>query len=184
VAILLLSQGVPMLLGGDEVLRTQGGNNNGYCHNNALSWFDWGLVEANQEMFDFVSGMIRLRQCHPSLRRERFLTGTPHRGQTLPDIAWHGVKLGTPRWDDRKSRCLAFTLAGITPEEPPLHVMLNMHDRPLDFALPALPDHTWHMALDTATTPALYAPGEQPAVTAGRYPVAGRSVVVLEGWSG
>ncbi len=102
VAILLLSQGVPMLLGGDEFLRTQGGNNNGYCHNNNLSWFDWGLVESNREMLDFVGGMVRLRRRHPSLRRERFLTGTPPRGQTLPDITWHGSRaedptLGRPR---------------------------------------------------------------------------------------
>ena len=70
-----------MLLGGDEFLRTQGGNNNGYCQNNSLSWFDWDLVESNREMFDFVGGMIRLRRRHPSLRRERFLTGTPEPGR-------------------------------------------------------------------------------------------------------
>ena len=184
VALLLLSQGVPMLLGGDEFLRTQGGNNNGYCHNNSLAWFDWGLVEPNREMLDFVGGMIRLRRRHPSLRRERFLTGTPPRGQDLPDITWHGVELNTPHWDDREGRALAFTLAGTSPDEPPLHVLLNMHDRPLDFALPALPDHMWHLAVDTATTPALYAPGGQPTVAAGRRPVEGRSVVVLEGWTG
>ena len=76
-AILLLSQGVPMLLGGDEFLRTQGGNNNCYCQNNSLAWFDWDLVESNREILNFVGGMIRLRRRHPSLRRERFLTGTP-----------------------------------------------------------------------------------------------------------
>jgi isoamylase len=181
VAILLLSQGVPMLLGGDEVLRTQGGNNNGYCHNNALSWFDWGLVEANREMLDFVGGMIRLRRRHPSLTRDRFLTGTPARGQTLPDIAWHGVELGAPCWDDLESRSLAFTLAGTNPVEAPLHVMLNMHDQPQDFALPALLGQSWHLAVDTAATPALHAPGGQPLVVSARYRIAGRGVVVLEG---
>jgi glycogen operon protein len=181
VAILLLSQGVPMLLGGDEFLRTQGGNNNGYCHNSSLSWFDWGLVESNREMLDFVGGMIRLRRRHPSLRRERFLTGTPERGQELPDITWHGVELNTPRWDDREGRALAFTLTGTSPDEPPLHVLLNMHDRALEFAVPALPCHAWHLAVDTAATPALYPPGGQPPAEPGRRWVQGHSVVVLEG---
>jgi glycogen operon protein len=181
IAILMLSQGVPMLLGGDEVLRTQQGNNNGYCQNNALTWHDWGLVEANREMLDFVRGMIALRRRHPSLSRERFLTGTRQDGQTEPDIAWHGIELNDPRWGDGEGRSLAFTLAGATAEEPPLHVMLNMHDQARDFAVPQVPGRTWHLAVDTAAAPALYAPGAQPALGAERLRVAGHAVVVLEG---
>jgi len=181
VAILMLSQGVPMLLGGDEVLRTQGGNNNGYCQNNAVTWFDWGLVETNREMLDFVRGMVALRRRHPSLSRERFLTGAPQKGQTLPDIAWHGTELNDPRWDDPETLALAFTLAGTTPEEPHLHVMLNMHKGPLDFAVPRLAGRTWYLAVDTAAAPALYAPGGLPMVEAGHRRVEGHAVVVLEG---
>jgi glycogen operon protein len=170
-----------MLLGGDEVLRTQQGNNNGYCQNNALTWHDWGLVAANREMLDFVRGMIALRRRHPSLSRERFLTGTPQDGQTEPDIAWHGIELNDPRWGDGEGRSLAFTLAGTTPEEPPLHVMLNMHDQARDFAVPQVPGRTWHLAVDTAAAPALHPPGAQPALGPERLRVAGHAVVVLEG---
>ncbi len=102
IAILMLSQGVPMLLGGDEVLRTQGGNNNSYCQNNPLSWFDWSLVEANREMLAFVRNIVAFRRRHPSLTRERFLTGTSANGS---DPAGHRVArsqagqpaLGRPR---------------------------------------------------------------------------------------
>ncbi len=180
-AILMLSQGVPMLLGGDEVLRTQGGNNNGYCQDNAATWFDWGLVETQGEMLEFVRGLVALRRRHPSLKQERFLTGAPRNGQALPDIAWHGSELGDPGWDDPEARALAFTLAGVSPDEPHLHVMLNMGPQALDFAVPELPGRTWHLALDTAATPALHAPGHLPEVPRGRYRVASHGVVVLEG---
>ena len=75
VALLMLSRGVPMLLAGDEVLRSQRGNNNAYCQDNALSWFDWRLVESNREMLRFTRELIALRQRHPSLTRNRFFTG-------------------------------------------------------------------------------------------------------------
>ena len=181
VAILMLSQGVPMLLSGDEVLRTQRGNNNGYCQNNALTWFDWGLVETNREMLDFVRTLIALRRRHPSLSRERFLTGEPRRGQALPDIAWHGTALDAPRWEDPQNRALAFTLAGTTPEEPHLHVMLNMGRKALDFAIPRLEGRTWYLALDTAARPAIYPQGQLPTVRGQRQRVEGHAVVVLEG---
>ena len=90
-AILMLSRGVPMILAGDEVLRSQGGNNNAYCQDNALSWFDWALTERNRDMLRFVRELIALRRRHPCLTANRFFTGAPVPGRGLPDISWHGI---------------------------------------------------------------------------------------------
>jgi isoamylase len=184
IAILMLSQGVPMLLAGDEVLRTQRGNNNGYCQNNEMSWLDWDLVERNRGLHDFTRGMIALRKRHPTLRRERFLSGQPDEDQVIPDIAWHGTAVGQPRWDDPQARELAFTLAGCAPDEAPLHVILNMSRETLDFALPAVPGRHWRVALDTAGGPTVCELDAQPPVHGGIYRSMPRSVIVLEGHAG
>ncbi|MBK1645338.1 glycogen debranching enzyme GlgX [Thiocapsa imhoffii] len=181
VAILMLSQGVPMLRAGDEVLQSKQGNNNSYCQNNALSWFDWTQLEANREMHDFVRDMITFRQDHPTLHRSRFLTGAPTRTQPLPDISWHGVGLDRPDWDDANARTLAFTLAGLTPAEPPLHILFNMDATPLRFALPQLPGWSWRCAIDTAREPAIIAPSAPRLPPDQPLEVSARSVVVLEG---
>ena len=91
-ALLLLSQGVPMLLAGDEVLRTQRGNNNAWCQDNETSWFDWRLTETNGDMLNFVRQLIALRRRHPTLSRRQFLTGEPDPARGIPDIAWHGAR--------------------------------------------------------------------------------------------
>jgi glycogen operon protein len=180
IAILMLSQGVPMLLFGDEVLRTQRGNNNAYCQNNETSWLDWALTERNREILAFTRGMIAFRKRHPSLRRERFLSGEPAPGQTLPDVAWHGTALDAPPWDDPECRLLAFTLAGCTPAEPPLHVILNMSPETREFALPVLPGRRWRLAVDTSAEPPIFDLDAQPEVHDNRYRARARSVVVLE----
>ncbi len=92
-AILLLSQGVPMILGGDEIMRTQRGNSNAYCQDNEISWFDWDMLNKNEEVFRFVKQMISFRRRHPCLKRTRFLTGRKEREWHLPDILWHGKKV-------------------------------------------------------------------------------------------
>jgi len=181
VAILMLSQGVPMLLSGDEMLRTKQGNNNTYCQNNAISWVDWGQLDENRSMYEHVRGLIRLRRRHPTLTRDRFLTGLSEDGQALPDITWHGVGLSQPGWDNPLNRRLAFTLAGTTPEEPPLHVMLNMDTEEAEFAVPSLEGRRWRLAVDTAQEPGVWELGGQTAIPRGRIKVAARSVVVLEG---
>src|SRR4029079_19062084 len=86
-AALLLSQGVPMILSGDEVLRTQRGNNNAYCQDNAISWFDWRLVERNAEMFRFVQALIAFRRAQPNVRRGALLTGKALKANQLPDVS-------------------------------------------------------------------------------------------------
>jgi isoamylase len=180
IGILMLSQGVPMLLAGDEVLHTQRGNNNTYCQNNALSWFDWDQVQANQPMLNFVRGMICLRRRHPSLTRDRFLTGQAESGQTLPDIAWHGVSLDAPAWDDPEARTLAFTLAGTTEEEAPLHAMFNMGEDAQAFAVPVLPGRRWTLAVDTTAEPGVFPPDYPASLVGGCIRVGPRSLVVLE----
>jgi glycogen operon protein len=181
IAVLMLSQGVPMLLSGDEVLRTQRGNNNGYCQNNELCWFDWGLVERNREMLDFTRAVIAFRHRHPTLRRPRFLTGEPDVDGELPDISWHGTELGRPAWGDPVARSLAFTLAGTEAEEPPLHVLLNMDEDAAEFALPELPGIGWRLAIDTGRSPYVFGADDGSDGPRGGYRLAGRSLAVLEG---
>jgi len=152
-AILLLSQGVPMLLAGDEVLRSQQGNNNAYCQDNPIGWLDWQLTRTNEDMLRFVREMIAFRKRHPALMRRRFLTGAPAGPEDLPDITWHGPNGSDPSWNDPDSRFLAFTLAGLTPEEEPVHVICNMSTRSLRVPLPALAGKTWFLAVDTSRRP-------------------------------
>ncbi len=188
-AILFISQGIPMILAGDEVLRSQAGNNNVWCQDNELGWFDWTLVERNADMLRFVRGLIALRRRHPSLQRRHFLSGRAREGTRLVDITWHGVDLDAPQWDDATCRVLAFTLAPRGQGAGPLHVMLNMGDETLDFAVPAIDAgpggeaYRWHLAVDTGAVPPddLCEPGQQPLFTQARRSLGPRSLVVLEG---
>jgi len=180
--ILFLSQGVPMLMAGDEVLRTQGGNNNVWCQNNETGWFDWGLIERNGDMLRFVRELIAFRKRHPSLQRRRFLSGEPRPGASLPDIAWQGADGDTPEWDDPDSHTLAFTLAGLGAGEEDLQVLINMGEEPQTFALRMVAGRTWHRALDTDQPPPreILTPNEQEPWPEDGYPVAPRALVVLE----
>lgn len=182
IAILLLSQGVPMLLAGDEILNTQQGNNNGYCQDNELTWIDWSLVEKSTPMLRFVKHIIALRKRHPSLMRRRFLTGEPINEGGEPDITWHGIKLHTPLWNDPGARLLAFTLTATSDEEVDLHVMLNLSDRKVSMEIPPARSGDWHLAIDTGLrSPQDSAPPGQQTTAAGKkYPTQARSVVVLE----
>jgi isoamylase len=181
-AILMLSRGVPMLLAGDEVLRTQGGNNNAYCQDNETSWFDWGLTERNRDMLRYTRELIALRRRHACLTTNRFFDGKHVAGRGLADIAWHGRRLGDVPWEDAQGRFLRCTLAGLSPDDEDLHVILNMSDEKIDAALPEIPGRAWHLALDTArASPAdVVAPGAQTMHAAASYAAAARSVVVLE----
>jgi glycogen operon protein len=177
--ILMLSRGVPMMLGGDELRRTQGGNNNAYNQDNELSWFDWALVESNRDLLRYVRGIIAFRRAHPALWQPYFYTGeTNDRG--LADITWHGTALYRPGFDDPLGRCLACTIAGFG-DSPDLHVMMNMFWERLDFEVPAAPGRKWRLAIDTfAASPRdLHDTRSGPPVTAVTCPVEARSIVVL-----
>jgi isoamylase len=181
VTILMLSRGVPMLLGGDEIRRTQGGNNNAYNQDNATSWFDWTMTDSNQELLRYVQRLIAFRKAHPALRRRHFYTGQVNE-RGLADITWHGTTLGNPGFDDPHGRALACTIAGFGGDAD-LHVMMNMFWEPLDFEVPVDPQRSWHVAVDT------FAPGpretpDSDAMTLlrdTRCTVHGRSIVILVG---
>jgi len=172
--LLMLSQGIPMINAGDEMLRSTAGNNNTWCQDNALGWIDWSLAEQNADMLRFVSGLIALRKRHPNLRRRTFLS--------TDDVHWFGT-LGEPaRWGDPDARELAFTLYGRDNDEPPLHLMLNAGHKAQTFVIPTLVNWTWAIAVDTSA-PAprdLSAPDEQRRIGARRWRVGARSILVLE----
>jgi glycogen operon protein len=171
-----------MLCAGDEVLRTQCGNNNAYCQDNELSWFDWSRLEAGREMLDFTRGMIALRRRHASLTANRFYRGKVIPARGIADIAWHGRWLQQPPWGDASARVLAFTIAGIADDEADLHAILNMSDEAIEVDLPALPGRVWRTAVDTAQPPPhhIVEPARQVPLNAARYRLIPRSVVVLE----
>ena len=182
-AILLLSQGVPMLLAGDEVLRTQGGNNNAYCQDNETSWLDWGFLERNAPMLRFVREMVALRRRHPSLMRRRFLSGQRRAGALQPDVCWHGLEPFEPPWDDPEAQVLAFTLAAVAEGEEDLYVVMNLSAELQEAVLPEPLSGTWHLAVDTArpSPEDITGPESQSPLAGGRaYRVQPRSVVVLE----
>jgi glycogen operon protein len=179
-AVLFLSQGVPMFVAGDEIGRTQRGNNNAYCQDNDLSWFDWSLTEKNEGLFRFFKHMIGLRRRHASLRRRSFLTGQVNR-RGVPDIRWHGLELDQPDWGGI-ARTLAFTLSGVEPLEPDLHVMMNMDDAPHEFAVPQGDDLAWLVFADTSkgSPDDIAEPGQAAVFEGDRCTVEGRSIVILE----
>lgn len=153
---LLLSLGVPMVLSGDEVLRTQRGNNNAYCQDNPISWFDWKLVEKNADFLRFVRCLIRFRLSQPVLRRRRFLSGQPSHPGALPDVAWFDSMGVEKNWNSHGDAliCLFGAQPGdARPGEPAHHVMLFANPAPnaVVFQVPALCQPlTWHTAIDTA----------------------------------
>src|SRR5262249_7254302 len=134
ITILMLSRGVPMLLGGDELRRTQGGNNNAYNQDNSTSWFDWTMNGSNSEILRYVQRMIAVRKVHRALRRPHFYSGEVNE-RGVPDITWHGTKLDSPGFDNPDGRALACTIAGFEGDAD-LHVMMNMFWEPLEFEVP------------------------------------------------
>ncbi|MEW6530237.1 MAG: glycogen debranching protein GlgX [Thermodesulfobacteriota bacterium] len=182
IAILLLSQGVPLLLAGDEVLRTQRGNNNAYCQDNELGWFDWNQMETNRDMFLFVSGMIAFRKRHPCLMHKRFLTGKKAEKTGMADVTWHGARLHHPLWEDRDAQVLGFTLAAVAPGEEDIHVIMNMSANAIEIELPVLQRQMWFRAVDTAqpSPTDIIEPKNQVPIDEDKYFVSQRSVVVFE----
>jgi isoamylase len=167
-ALLMLSRGVPLVLAGDEIGRTQRGNSNAWCQDNETSWIDWSPAAADCGLLRFWQRLIAFRKAHAALR-----LGAPR-------VAWHGTRLNAPGWNDPQARALAFTVSGAE-GHPDLHVMLNMYWEPLEFELPVRGGRDWLVSIDTAE-PAprdIAEPGAEPAFRGGSYPVEGRSVVVL-----
>jgi isoamylase len=168
-ALLLVSQGVPMLNMGDEFGRTQRGNNNAYCHDTEWNWVDWRLAEKNADLLRFVRLLVHFRRAHGSLHREDWFSGTDCVGSGYPDISWHGVKPGEPDWGEH-SHSLAFMICGqhdhaIGGPGEFFYAAFNMHREPLSFELPALPTRwQWHLLADTsrASPEDIHEPGQEP----------------------
>ncbi len=173
--ILFVSQGTPMLLMGDEVRRSQRGNNNAYCQDNELSWFDWNDLETHAGLLRFVRGLIRFTQAREIFREERFWVSA---GQEA-HLTWHGVRLGQPDWSD-DSHSLAFELHQPDAErDEHLYVMLNAYWEALSFELPA--GRRWRRIVDTALpAPDDFSDSETaPPVKGGKYRLEARSVAIL-----
>jgi isoamylase len=181
-AILLLSQGVPMILAGDEVLSTQYGNNNCYCQDNERSWFDWSLTRKNKGVLRFVQQMIAFRKRHPCLMRKRFITGNKNDHDGLPDVAWHGYKLDNPLWTDPSAQFLACTLGKSIDDEEDIHIILNMSDTAVEAPLPTIQGKKWSRAVDTGfpSPQDILEPPDQIIIREQSYRVKERSIVVLE----
>jgi glycogen operon protein len=188
-ATLLLSQGVPMISHGDELARTQQGNNNVYCQDNELSWIDWTPSHEKEAFFQFVAQLVRLRLSQPVLRRRRYFQGRSIRGGGVKDVAWlapDGREMTDDAWNADFVRSIGMLLSGHAIEEvdergeritgDTVLVLLNAHTDKVPFTMPPLePDQQWQRLLDTTeehATERLYKPTT-------RYPLQGRSVAVF-----
>jgi glycogen operon protein len=190
-ATLLLSQGVPMILAGDEIGRTQQGNNNAYCQDNPISWVDWSLDGTRTRLLEFARRMIRLRRDHPVFRRKHFFQGRALDGSAAADIAWlkpDGTEMSTEEWNHDFAHCLGVYLGGDTLEEVDgrgrparddnFLVLFNAHHDPIEFRLPDYNTAGWLVLVDTGRDEGLLPDGTfQPN---GAYVVAGRSLVLLQ----
>jgi glycogen operon protein len=180
--MLFISQGIPMLLMGDEVGRTQQGNNNAYCHDGPLTWLDWTLPQRNSEILRYCKRLIAFRKEHSALRHPLH-AGHANPGGYFLEATWHGTKPWEPDFSPT-SRSLAFMLrGGGSPREDVLYVVLNMYWESLTFTLPAPPQRGyWAVFANTGLPPPLdiHKPASEPAISdQARLLVGARSVVVL-----
>jgi isoamylase len=191
-ATLLLSQGVPMLVAGDEISRTQRGNNNAYCQDNEISWLDWNLTPEKERLLDFAVRMIRLRREHPTFRRRNFFEGRPIHGAAVKDIIWlkpDGGEMTDEEWRKAHARCLGvyYSSEGLSETDErgrrltdaSLLVLFNAHHDEIPFQLPGyVPESRWLIVMDTAYESGL---AQGQAISSGRtYPLQGRSLALLQ----
>ena len=176
----LLAAGTPMLTMGDEIRRTQRGNNNAYCQDNEISWFDWTLLERHADIHRFVKLLMAFRQSRDIITMDRPLTLNELLDRA--HIEWHGIKLNQPDWGEH-SHSLAFTFASVQARYL-IHGMLNAYWDPLTFEVPTSPqpgDRGWRRVIDTALpSPNDFTPWETaPPVTSASYLVQPRSMALL-----
>jgi isoamylase len=187
-ATLLLSQGTPMLLAGDEFGRTQRGNNNAYCQDNEISWLDWGIEEKARSLTCFVQRLTELRERYPILRRSRFLTGEFNQELAVKDVTWinaSGMEMHADDWDDSNMHCFGMLMDGRAQptgirrrgEDATLLMVLNAHHDLVEFALPETAGgREWLLLVDTN----LAANAELESFATGdQYGTTGRSVLLF-----
>jgi glycogen operon protein len=189
-ATLVLSQGVPMIGHGDELSRTQNGNNNAYCQDNELTWIDWNLTDEQRALMEFTAELVRFRSSQPVLRRRKYFQGRSIRGGEVKDLAWlapDGHEMTDEAWNADFVRSLGMLLSGDDIEEvgrqgelivgDSLLILLNAHSGKVLFTLPPLgPFHQWRRVFDTVqekVAERTFRPGV-------RYPLQGRSVAVFK----
>ncbi len=190
-AMLLLSQGVPMLYAGDAIGHTQLGNNNAYCQDNATSWLNWNLQPQDRDLLAFVQRMISLRKRHPVFRRRHFFQGRPIKGATVKDVLWlnpGGKEISEDEWRDPSIHCLGMFLSGEGADETDERgrklrdenflVLFNAHHEDVGFTLPAFrAGARWNAWMDTSRECGLRSVETYDAGTP--YPLQARSLVVL-----
>jgi isoamylase len=162
-ATLMLSQGVPMLLGGDEFARSQRGNNNCYCQDDELTWYDWNLDEPRKRLLEFTSRLIKLRREHPNLHRRRFFQDRVIRGSVVRDIAWYGTdgtEITDDAWSEEWNRSIGLMLNGQTLQvmdeeghpvvDDSFLILVNAAAEGVEYVLPEPPDgNPWRQVIDT-----------------------------------
>ncbi len=172
---LMLSQGVPMLVAGDECQRTQGGNNNAYCQDNETSWFDWNLVVENSGLVRFTRALIQFRRTQPTVRRTEYLTGEPNHDDNLPDVMWFNADGTRTDWTIDKAPLICWLSAPVKSDISDLHgrdllILMNPLEIALDFTIPTQAQSLhWSMFVDTSAPapadifPMLDGPGFEPS---------------------
>ncbi|HSN71631.1 MAG TPA: glycogen debranching protein GlgX, partial [Steroidobacteraceae bacterium] len=189
---LFLSQGVPMLCAGDEMGRTQHGNNNAYCQDNPISWIRWDLTEPDLDLLEFTRRLIAFRAAHPSFRRRNFFEGRAIRGHQVSDIIWvdpAGTEMSEEQWRESFARSLGVYLSGTAIGEhdergrpivdDDFLVLLNAHHGDLPFRIPAIESAPeWHLVIDTAFEQG-FAPAPRICRAGETYLLQDRAVVVL-----
>ena len=165
-ATLFFSQGVPMLCGGDEISRTQGGNNNAYCQDDEISWYDWTLDDRKRSLFDYTAKLIAFRRAHPNLHRRKFFQDRTIRHQDAQDVIWlsaDGLEMSDEQWSQGWMKSFALFLngatigdvdeAGMPVDDDSFLMLLNCHVETVEFKIPSLAGiRTWETAFDTRRT--------------------------------
>jgi isoamylase len=189
-ATLLISQGVPMISHGDELARTQLGNNNAYCQDNELAWIDWDLNQEQRTLLDVTAKLVRFRLSQPTLHRRKYFQGRDIRGGDVKDVAWlaaDGKEMNDEAWSDDFVRSIGMLLNGSAIEEvdergesimgDTLLLLLNAHNEDVPFTLPPLDEnHQWGRVLDTFDP---HGP-DRSFQSGGPYPLKGRSMALFK----
>lgn len=163
IVTLILSQGIPMILGGDEMARTQGGNNNAYCQDNEISWFDWDLQQENEDFLDFTRELIYFRRQHPVFRRRKWFQGRAIHGSGVSDIGWFnpdGQEMSDEQWEIGYSKAIGVFLDGSQIPSPgpqgqrisddSFLLFFNAHYELIEFTIPiSLQERQWQVVIDT-----------------------------------
>jgi len=189
---LILSQGVPMILAGDEMGRTQLGNNNAFCHDSPLTWLNWNLDAEENEHLDFVRALLELRRIQPVFRRRNFFRGRAIHGTDSKDLYWlkpDGTEMTDQDWASPNAQCIGMGLLGDQIEENGDHgepitgdsflLLLNAEDAVVPFVLGARQRHVaWTLILDTSTPPETFKPGVYSHMA--NFPLQARSIAILQ----